>query len=56
MYIYIRYSTLINGDEHWNYKKSLYEFSSYMNLDLFVVDALHYFSCGMLCFNYSEEF
>ncbi len=26
-----------------------------MNLDIFVVDALDRFSCGMLCFNDSEE-
>ncbi len=28
---------------------------NYMNLEIFVVDALDNFSCGMLCFNDSEE-
>ncbi len=27
---------------------------NYMNLDIFVVDALDHFSCGMICFNDSE--
>ncbi len=49
--IYVKYYTLINGDKHWNY--ILHQ--NYMNLDIFVVDVLNPFSCGIQCFNDSDE-
>ncbi len=52
---YIKYSTLLNGDNHWNYIVITQKLNqNYMNLDIFVVDALNHFSCGMQCFNDSK--
>ncbi len=53
IHIYIKYSTLIKGDKHWNYIKSLHR--SYINLDIFVVDVLNHFPRGTQCFNDSDE-
>ncbi len=56
IHIYIKYSTFINGDKHCIHKVSMQKLNqNYMNLDTFEEDALHHFSCGMQCFNDSEE-
>ncbi len=57
IHIYIKYSTLINEDKHWNYIVITQKLNqNYMNLEIFVVDVLNHFSSGMQCFNDSDEF
>ncbi len=57
IHIYMKYSTLNNGNKDWNDKVIMQKLNQNdMNLEIFVVNALDRFSCGMLCFNDSEEY